>query len=74
MDCLLKENVFWLGEHPMAELARRQLAQRHVIDGVHMLQSADFAVSQMLHELAKSRVENGILVDTERRTRPLCRL
>ena len=53
---------FWLSEHPMAELSRLELAQRHVIDAIHVLQLADFAANQVLYEFAKSRVEISILV------------
>ena len=37
MNRLFQEDVFRFSKHPMAKLARRKLAQRHVVDSIHML-------------------------------------
>ncbi len=65
MHRLLQQNVARLREHPMAELPRLQLPQRHAVSALHVVGPAERAALDQVSQLHESRMKHEVLVDAE---------
>ena len=68
MHRLLQQQVDRRGEHPMAELPRRQLAQRNIVDAAYKVRLAQRARRNQVAQPRERRMVQEVLVHADRCT------